>query len=472
MRRVFANCYEMDRKCYESYALSEDILMEHAASGMATKIGELFERGAKISIVSGPGNNGADGIALSRLLCADYEVKLSIPVGVSSPMAKLQLDRARRVGVSVVEELPESADLIVDALFGAGLNRALPDELCRVIERLNTMEAYRVACDIPSGIDEKGRVSPVAFRADMTVTMGALKEALYLDEAKDYVGEIVKVDLGVGARLYEEESFTFVLEESDFAPPHRDLLCTHKGDYGHLAVFCGEKSGAGIISATAASRFGVGLTTLVVHERVEAPAFLMKESKVPRKSTAIAIGMGLGNHFESEMLEKEVLESDLPLLLDADAFYSRKLLEVMKDRSREVVLTPHPKEFSAMWKILENEELTIEEIQRERFDIVREFMRRYPSKVLLLKGSNMLIGARGRIYINPLGTPVLAKGGSGDVLSGIVGALLAQGYDSEYAAIQGSLALTAAAKLYEGADYSMLPTDIVQKLPKISDRAR
>ena len=467
MQRLYRNCYAMDRKCYEEYGLSEDLLMEHAAEGMARAIRERFEPGSRVLIAAGPGNNGADGITLARLLQGRYDLGLLLPMGAKSAMAKLQLERARKVGVPIVEELFE-AELVVDALFGAGLSRPLTEEIAALVEDLNVLEGFKLACDIPTGLDERGTPLPVAFRADLTVTMGALKEALYSDAAKEYVGRVECVDLGVERLLYEEESRCRLLEVQDFEPPLRaDRPASHKGSFGHAAVFCGEKSGAGIIAATAAARFGAGLTTLVIHEKVSAPPFLMTATTVPPKATALVIGMGLGEYFEEELLAREVVDSALPVVLDADAFSKPELLRILHDERREIVITPHPAEFARLWRIVADEELSVEAIQADRFETARRFSARFPHVVLLLKGANPIIAHLGELWVNPLGTPALAKGGSGDVLSGLVVALLAQGCEALDAAIQGSLALALAARSYDGADYAMLPTDLIDALGRL-----
>ena len=469
MQRLYRNCYAMDRKCYEEYGLTEDLLMEHAAEGMARCIRERFEPGTSILIAAGPGNNGADGITLARLLQGSFSPRLFLPLGVKSPMAKLQLERARKVGVPTVEEI-EEAGIVVDAIFGAGLSRPLSEEIAGIVESLNALEGFKLACDIPTGLDESGWPSPTAFKADLTVTMGALKEALYLDAAKEYAGVIRCVDLGVDRILYEEESSARLLEAADFLPPLRSgRTAGHKGTFGHAAVFCGEKEGAGIIAASAAARFGAGLTTLVIHEQVRAPTFLMTATTVPPKTTALAIGMGLGEYFESELLEKEVVNSPLPIVLDADAFGKPELLQILHQENREIVITPHPAEFTRLWRILMKEELDVETVQRDRFGLARRFSARFPHVVLLLKGANPIIAHLGELFVNSLGTVALAKGGSGDVLSGLIAALLAQGYEALDAAIQGSLALALAARCYEGADYSMLPTDLIDNLKYLNN---
>jgi hydroxyethylthiazole kinase-like uncharacterized protein yjeF len=193
----------------------------------------------------------------------------------------------------------------------------------------------------------------------------------------------------------------------------------------------------------------------------------MYATVVPSNASAIAIGMGLGGHFESEFLQKYVVESHLPVVLDADAFYAPQLLGILEQKNREVVITPHPKEFAALWKRLTGEILTASEVQDKRFEMVRRFNDKYPHVTLLLKGANTLIMQEEKLYVNPLGCSKLSKGGSGDVLSGLIVSLLAQGYTGIDAAIQASLALVIAADQYNGASYGMLPTDIIEEVGRL-----
>jgi len=412
------------------------------------------------------GNNGADGMVLARQLYGEYKVKLYVPFGVKSEMAKIQLQRAEALGIERAEEA-EDADIIVDALFGAGLNRKIDENTQKILHKLNSFKGFKIACDVPTGVSENGVLFPLAFEADMTMTMGARKESLYADESKDVVGDILCADLGVSAESYETQSNTFVLEVKDLKLPSRNRKATHKGTFGHAGVFCGEKEGAGIIAGTAASRFGAGLTTLVVHEKVSPPPYLMHSTVVPENCTALAIGMGLGAHFDSAFLKKHVVQSHLPVLLDADSFQSEELLCVLEQKEREVVITPHPKEFVSLWKILTGEVLTVSQIQKNRFETVRKFNAQYPHVTLLLKGANTLIMQEERLYINPLGCSKLSKGGSGDVLSGLIVALLAQGYTGIDAAIQGSLALVIAAQNDDRSSYAMLSTDLIEEIGKL-----
>ena len=466
MQKVFESCRVLDERCYEQYGLNEDILMEHAAGGMARYIRSHFTQGTSVLIVAGKGNNGADGIALARQLFGDYAVKLYLPFPLHTEMAKIQLKRAQLVGVKVVDMVVQT-DVVVDALFGAGLSRMLDKQTEQIVHQLNALEGYKIACDIPTGIGAKGMPLPIAFHADVTITMGAYKEALFLDACKESVGEIVRVDLGVSAPLYEGQSQSYVLEKSDLKLPSRTKQVTHKGSFGHAGIFCGEKEGAGIIAGMACATFGAGLTTLVVHEKITPPPYLMHATVVPQNATALAIGMGLGCHFESEFLEKYVIDSHLPIVLDADSLSNKEILALLVQRDRQIVITPHPKEFVVMWQLLTGEQLSVTQVQAKRFEMVRRFNARYPHVTLLLKGANTLIMQEEQLYINPLGCSKLSKGGSGDVLSGLIVSLLAQGYTGVDAAVQASLALVLAAKNYSGSSYAMLPTDLVAEVAKL-----
>ena len=467
MKSVVKECYTLDEKCYKEYGLTEDILMEHAAVGMANYIRKHFKQGSSVLVVSGTGNNGADGTVLARQLHAEYDVRVSLPFGVKSAMAKVQLERAKKVGVHVIDAL-EDADVIVDALLGAGLNKPLDEKTQHIVQQLNSFSGHKLACDIPTGVSDLG-LSPMSFMADVTVTMGVRTESLYLDENKDSVGNIVCVDLGLRSEVYASKSPTYVLDENDIKLPSRTKQNRHKGNFGHAAIFCGEKEGAGVIAGMACTRFGAGLTTLVVHEQVSHPPYIMHSTVVPDNASALAIGMGLGGYFESEFLQKYVLSSRLPIVLDADAFLSPELLTILEQKDREIVITPHPKEFVIMWKILTREELSVKEVQSKRFDMVRKFNAKYPHVTLLLKGANTLIMQEEQLYINPLGCSKLSKGGTGDVLSGLIVSLLTQGYTGVEAAIQGSLALVIAAHNYEGATYAMLATDIIDEVAKLKE---
>ncbi len=218
MQKIFDEVGSLDKRCYEKFSLSEDILMEHAANCMALHIEEKYHDKKSILIVCGSGNNGADGIALSRLLHTKFNVSLYFYKDTKTDIGKIQYKRAKSIGVLVVKKI-ENADIIVDCIFGSGLNKSLDNKAISLIEELNNLEAVKIACDIPSGIFNNGQLDSVAFNADITITMGALKTSLFSDTAKDYAGKIKVANLGIQRDFYETNTNKYLLEKKDLKLP-------------------------------------------------------------------------------------------------------------------------------------------------------------------------------------------------------------------------------------------------------------
>ena len=461
MQNLFDEVASLDARCYEEFALSEDILMEHAADGIAGFIRNKFPKGSKVIIVCGSGNNGADGIACARLLYSakstmheEYDVSIFYAKKPKSEMALLQEKRAKSIGVKECKKL-EDCDVLVDAIVGTGFFGELNDELKDVMKKMNSIKAFKIACDV---------VSANEFIADITLTMGALKKSMFLDNVKDFVGEIKVLDLGVSREVYEINSNWKLLDLDDLKLPYRDKKDSHKGSFGHLVLACGEKSGASIMSALSALKFGSGLVTLVGFKDSHIPHSVMSSHVVPKNTTALALGMGLGSEFSDIELSK-FLDNDFPLIADADIFHKSIVLEILKRKN--VVITPHAKEFVSLLKITSIAEISVEELQNNRFKYVEEFCKKFVHVTLVLKGANVIIAKGDEYYVNPHGISALAKGGSGDVLSGLVGALLAQGYDGLESAINASLAHTKLAFNYKGADFSLTPDDLIEGIGKL-----
>ncbi len=460
MQKLFDEIGSLDQRCYDKFFLSEEVLMEHAAQGMEKFIKGKFAKNSKVLVVCGSGNNGADGIALSRLLAYDYDVKLFYAKDSKSEMAKLQHKRASAVGVKTTYELNE-CDVVVDAVLGTGFNGVFSSEVDAVIRTINKLKAYKIACDVPSGLQSDGQCDKRTFIADATLTMGALKKSMFSDEAKEFLGEIKVLNLGVAREIYEGKTNWNLLDLEDLELPHRDKKDSHKGVYGHLSLACGEKPGASIMSGLSALRFGSGIVTLVGYENEQTlniPYSLMYTHSLPKNTTALACGMGLGIEFSDKEFSN-FLDNKLPLIVDADMFHSLKIVDILQ--RDKLVITPHPKEFVSLLKLTGIANISIAELQKNRFKYSELFCEKYPNVVLLLKGANVIIGKKDKFFVNPHGNSSLAKGGSGDVLSGLVGALLAQGYTPLNAAIQASLAHTKLAQEYKGADFSLTPEDLI-----------
>ncbi len=467
MQKLFVEVNSLDKKCYDNFALTEDILMENASQSIAKFIREKKELRHKNSvlIVAGDGNNGADGITLARILQNEYKVFLYLPISVKSNMAKLQLKRAELVGVKIVDKIYR-ADIIVDCLFGSGLNKPLSQELNSLIEKLNLLNGYKIACDIPSGIDINGDIKTIAFSANITITMGALKIALFSDKAKDFVGEIKVSNLGVAKSIYESDSNYFLLDKDDLKLPIREQKSTHKGDFGHLSVISGEKIGASVISGLSALNFGSGLVTLISKSEKQIPYELMQNTKLAKNTTAIVVGMGLGENYSNNEIKTILLKNNSPIVIDADLFHKKFIVEILNKKSN-LILTPHPKEFLSLLKLTNIANININELQSNRFKYALEFSEKYPNIVLLLKGANTIITHQEKLYINSLGTYALSKAGSGDVLAGLIGALVSQEWNLLEATIHASLAHSIASRKFDKNSYSLTPIDLINVVKEL-----
>lgn len=467
MQNIFYEVQSLDKRCYEVFGLSEDLLMENAASALAFEIAKVAKEQSKILFLCGTGNNGADGIAAARMLTGAFDVSIYLTDEPKSQMAKLQIKRAQFLHVKIVQTL-EEADIYVDCIFGSGLKKEMPKSIVSLLEHINDQEGFKIACDIPSGIEANGNITHNAFRADVSVTMGALKEALFSDGAKDFVGEIKIANLGLSQKNYEIQSDTYLLQESDLCLPNRAKKSVHKGNFGHANIICGQKEGASILCSMAAFNFGAGLVSVTCEKECNnLPPYIMQSKQIASNANVLVMGMGLGA-IKKEKISKYLLE--IPkAVLDADMFYEKSMKEILNFK-KELVLTPHPKEFCALLKILKLADVSVEMLQKDRFHYVRIFAKAYPQVVLLLKGANTIITCKEKLYVNPLGSAKLAKGGSGDVLAGMIGALIAQGYSCLDAAINASIAHALAAKATKFADYALSPLDICEEIKWLQKR--
>jgi len=454
MRKVYKEVYSLDKACYES-GLNEYILMENAARAMYKEIKNY----KNILIISGAGNNGADGIALARMLLSKTNVFLFLPMGVKSEMAKFQLEVYKNYGGEYSESPKvDNYDCFVDAIFGSGLKRDLNNKINKIISTINKKQGFKLACDIPTGLDDNGNKRGEIFKANKTITMGAEKLSLYNDLAKDFVGKIKIANLGVSYKNYTKKTNFYILEKKDMQLPHRNKNNTHKGSFGHLGVLVGDKEGAGMIASLSALNFGAGLVTAVTKEKIQIPYEIMHSYSIGKYS-ALAFGMGLGNFYDDEL--EKICKIDIPKVIDADMFYKEEIIHCLNNNS---VLTPHPKEFASLLKLTNLGEYSVDEIQNNRFSLALKFSEKYPNVVLLLKGANSIISYKKQLYINPFGKPSLSKGGSGDVLAGMIGALLAQKYHPLKAAITASLAHSFASKKF---DYDLTPLKLIKEIGKL-----
>ncbi|RVZ85535.1 NAD(P)H-hydrate dehydratase [Helicobacter pylori] len=464
MLSVYEKVDALDKRAIEEWLLSEDVLMENAAMALERAVLQNASLGAKVIILCGSGDNGGDGYALARRLIGRFRVLVFEMKLAKSPMCQLQKERAKKVGV-VIKAWGEKnedleCDVLIDCVVGSAFKGGLEPFLN--FESLSQKAHFKIACDIPSGIDSKGRVDKGAFKADLTISMGTIKSCLLSDRAKDYVGELKVGHLGVFNQIYEIPTETFLLEKSDLKLPLRDRKNAHKGDYGHVHVLLGKHSGAGLLSALSALSFGSGVVSVQALEceitSNNKPLELVFCENFPNLLSAFALGMGLENIPKDFNKWLELA----PCVLDAGVFYHKEVLQALE---KEVILTPHPKEFLSLLKSV-GINISMLELLDNKLEIARDFSQKYPKVVLLLKGANTLIAHQGRVFINTLGSVALAKAGSGDVLAGLIVSLLSQNYTPLDAAINASLAHALAGLEFKN-NYALTPLDLIEKIKRL-----
>ncbi|GAA7941255.1 NAD(P)H-hydrate dehydratase [Helicobacter pylori] len=464
MLSVYEKVKALDKRALEEFNLSEDILMENAAMALERAVLQNASLGTKVIILCGSGDNGGDGYALARRLVGRFKTLVFEMKPAKSPMCQLQKERAKKVGVVIKAWEEKNEDLECNALIDCVVGSNFKGELEPFLnfESLSQKARFKIACDIPSGIDSKGRVDKRAFKADLTISMGAIKSCLLSDRAKDYIGELKVGHLGVFNQIYEIPTDTFLLEKSDLKLPLRDKKNAHKGDYGHAHILLGKHSGAGLLSALSALNFGSGVVSVQALEgeitSSNKPLELVFCENFPNPLSAFALGMGLENIPKDFNKWLELA----PCVLDAGVFYHKEVLQALE---KEAVLTPHPKEFLSLLKLV-GIHISMLELLDNKLEIARDFSQKYPKVVLLLKGANTLIAHQGQVFINNLGSVALAKAGSGDVLAGLILSLLSQNYTPLDAAINASLAHALAGLEFKN-NYALTPLDLIEKIKRL-----
>ena len=484
MKAIYKDSTIVEREAKLKYSIPEYIMMENAAAAMHNLIDEITAQmglfgDAKILLVCGSGNNGGDGYALARRLHGLYKVSV---ISVAEPRAFEAMQQIRMVqalGIEVTSILNSSlirlsdmivsgANIIVDCIYGTGFHGPMDENVEKLLKLLNASSAIRIACDVPSGIDKNGHCSDVNFKADYTVTMGALKSALFTDAAKDYVGKISVANLGISAKDFEKcgPADFYLIEKSDIKLPLRKKRSTHKGSFGHTLVISGEKSGAAIMAASAAMNFGSGLTSILKTSQSNLEQFkispeLMITQKYPAKTTSLVIGPGLGLFDQTIYNDFTAWFSSAKnpaCVLDADMFSYENigslLAQINAVEGARIVLTPHLQECK---NLLSNLGMAT----------ISDFIDQFKNIVLVVKSANTKIFTNKGVYFCSDGVQSLSKGGSGDVLAGMIAALLSQGYSALDAAITGVEAHALAALTFGAEDYSLTPSKLLEEISRM-----
>jgi hydroxyethylthiazole kinase-like uncharacterized protein yjeF len=411
-------------------------LMERAGTALAAAASAMLGAERRpVLIVAGPGNNGGDGLVAARLLKAQGHVAVVVGAGDAARLpadASAALTAWRQAGGGLAADIPaQDFALAIDALFGIGLSRPVAGRPAALIERLNTLPCPILAADIPSGLcADTGRVLGLAVRATRTLSFIAGKPGLYTLDGPDHCGELHIDTLGLdtaGApgRLIATDSFRGCLRRR----PHN----SHKGSFGSVGIVGGAlgMAGAALLAGRAALKLGAGRVYVGMLERLPVdprqPELMLRGvAEVPALATVLAVGPGLGQSEAAGQALRQAVEADLPLVLDADALNLLAghpvLGRLVARRRAATVLTPHPAEAA---RLLGTD---IETVQGDRLGAAMELTRRFQAPVVLKGCGSVVATPAGPWFINATGNAGLASAGSGDALTGMVAALLAQGW--------------------------------------------
>lgn len=489
---------DADSRAIHLAGIPSTMLMTNAAKHVASAALELMGENRSAAIFCGSGNNGGDGIAAAVRLLRRGVCVCCLLVGKREKMTADTKEMERRLnelGAEIEDFLPESAaqreavssaGVIIDAMFGIGLNKELSQNALAAAELINSSPAPVVSADIPSGVEaDTGRILGGAVKADITVTFSMAKIAHYVQPGCVYCGELRVCDIGIPAELLKDaEENTFAVLDGELRLPKRPAV-SHKGDYGRLLVIGGSVgyTGAPVICARAASRGGAGLIYLGVPQRIydltaprlsEPMPFPLPDDGEGRLSVSAlppileklnlcdvcVVGCGLGRSAQLSELVRALLQTSAkPLVIDADALFALgDDLKLIANAQTVPILTPHEGEFLRL-----GGELTGDRVADARaFALGRRC-------VLVLKGHHSVCAfPDGEVYIIPFGNPGAAKGGSGDALAGLIGSMLCQ-FPIKRAVLLAvyihAVAGDACAKKL--GEYAMLPTDVIDEIPQV-----
>jgi NAD(P)H-hydrate epimerase len=470
----------LDRCAIDQHGISGIELMERAGAAALSWLRERWPRARRLCVLAGLGNNGGDGYVVARLAS---EQGLDVRVLTLGDHDQLKGEAATAAKAFVDaggqgepwSRLPDDCDVIVDALLGTGLGRPVTGHWLEAIEQCNAARAPVLAIDVPSGLDaDTGRVLGGAIRADTTISFIALKQGLFTGKGPDQCGSVRFDALGVPAAIYATQILSARridwVKEAELVPSRRPSA--HKGAFGHVLVIGGAPgmTGAPRLCGEAALRSGAGLVSIATHPQ-HAPLVNLGRPELmvhgisdaddlralARRASVVAIGPGLGQGAWGRELLAAALGLGKPLVMDADAL---NLLANDRQRRDDWVLTPHPGEAARLL------DCSVPEIESDRFAAVESLQQRYGGSVVL-KGAGSLIRAAGHrpTAVCSDGNPGMASGGTGDALTGVIAALLAQGLEQEHAAGAG-VCLHAAAgdRAARAGRRGMLAMDLIDNL--------
>ncbi|NBJ71288.1 MULTISPECIES: NAD(P)H-hydrate dehydratase [Clostridia] len=489
--------YDMDRLAMQEIGLDGKLLMENAGRAVAWKVMGKISQADKICILAGAGNNGGDGFVIARtLLDHNYHVKVLQVV----PNDKITGDAYdhkhiyEKCGGQVVPydtgatQMIKEADVLIDAMIGIGIKGEVREPFASLISLINAEQSYVISVDTPSGVPAyEGGESFHAVQADYTIIIGAPKQSVFLPYTASYYGEWEVVSIGLPTFIFKRltSKRMWQLDDVKKTLPRRQLF-DHKGNHGRGLVIggCTDMPGALSMSVQAALKSGAGLITgasslpviqMIAGNCVEAmytpvPAidgYLNNSLNINLHAyNAIAIGMGLGRRKETKEVVKQVIETaTCPVIIDADGLYHlSQLLPYLRDRSYPTIITPHPGEMATLLGV------SIRELLQKPFQYAKDFSAAYHVYVVLKGRYTIVTSPEGVQMVNPTGNPGLAKGGSGDVLTGIVLAMVMQKQSLLHALCNACYIHGMSADIlvqHQHSEHDLLATDVINGISDV-----
>ncbi len=493
-----------------SRGISFPQLMENAGTACAKIIKNQFnisrENKKDVLIICGKGKNGGDGFVIARKLW-EYGADVTVMLACGEPKAADAIDMFSLVeaagidvvrydnNLTVLKRLFERADIIVEAVFGTGFSGSLDHSLSVLAQAVNASKAPVISIDVPAGADcDNASVQGTAFRADMTIAISAYKPIHIIKPCNKFCGKIIVADIGINSSDYKNldtpPCFTLGIQDIKNKLPKRKPV-SNKGTYGHALCVCGSMrmAGAAYLSVSGALRCGAGLVTAAFPQTAYAaiapkftePLLLPLEPnfdgtfafsamadiiEASKRASAVLIGCGIGfNKDTTTLVQNLIKEIKVPMIIDADGINALSSnIDILKEAQAPIILTPHPGEMSRLCG------KSVAEIIANPIGTARQFAEEYGVTVVL-KTANTVVCGRGAqgIYINTTGNAGLARGGSGDLLAGMIVSFVAQSMNPFDAAVSAVFlhGLAADAVAQKTSMRGMLPTDVLNYLPEL-----
>lgn len=477
---------ETDAYTIEQLKISSLKLMEKAAKAFVKSFKkEVKDKTIRIAILCGPGNNGGDGLAIARLLADEHYEDLNVYVisfsdqqsdDFKENLSRLAKTKIPIVTITEVKQLELHADLIIDAIFGSGLNRPLSGKYQELITSVNELQLKIIAVDVPSGLNAEGAILKDynGIKADLVISFQRPKINFFFPDSIKAFDRFKVIDIGLDEDFIEEQNSNWKLTDKDDVGKilKKRKNFSHKGTYGHALLVAGNVTtmGAALLSANACLHTGAGLTTVCLPQSglIALNAILPEIMALPRdkdltnetleRFKVIGIGSGLGVD-EEELLTK-VIQLNKPLVIDADALTMlSKRSDLLDQLPAESILTPHIKEFD---RIFGNHEYWWDRVETAR----KEAMAR--KLIIVLKNQYTFVCLpTGEVRINQTGNPAMASGGMGDVLTGMIVALLAQSYTVQEAVILATYLHGKAGDQLAKENFVVTASQVAAEIPKV-----